>query len=1295
MAFPELGYDATVEQFIIQGFNQGSMLFKMASGQHTGQGADDGLFYLSLTAGMIGAALMVFNQKNHNFSTVVAWLALLLIMIIGPLKNELVFYSFDPASKSKQEDCPVSFGSSPDCVTAFTPQLVTIHVLSTLHKAIYYSLFDCQDHSGDQTKGGEKYECKRRNELRSLGVAGGLGSITNLRARDAALSHEIALYGQSCGSVGHIYQSPYSMLEGVSEDQLSNFNQLALKQSIDNDLKSGAITYGDVFDFSTQSDISSESSSQYFTPFAVLFADPKQNASGSFLDTLSEAYSLPIEHQTILTRAGNLSDGISTIRNNATEFINISAADCQNSYSNLQNNKLEYLISPFAQNGNIDTSCPMVARATSRGIGAPSEVSANCTNARRGGQMCRRNGKKRPEFMALSSLRDMPVMLGLPRFTIEEKDIKVTSGQSGKKTSRGTTMQSYDYIENARSNDAFDGNDMRHLGVSTGENGTAIKNCQEFHKATNQRLILAALKEAKVPTSMGNLILQDAAPSLEDVQTTPEEDIAKGAGSAKQIQKFWIDQYQRANKEVDNAEFEMSAADAARFAHLMTRAAVAQAAFNNSKPLQSYVAARNDARKAAIASARHGPGEMDTSTLKYIDTPASVLGSIATFIGEVGTVFTGFFAGTSAVAYLHFLKLMVQMALMAALLLTPLIFLMGLVIPSYAPGVLIVSIGLVLVIRMIPITYTVVDFVLGTMYDTLSAMYAGEGWDRQVQMALLSHAAATIYTSLIMITMYILFKIGDPQTAIEGLNKLEGAANEIANSATTAANALAGVAATVVTGAVLGAGGATIAAGRQLAAGEAGGKVAGAFATNVAKQTTDVLTKGFGQGAGQVPLVGNILKESFGAGQQALHEGDSALAMMHSSKHKGALKAYEHIFSESERQKQAYNVDQLNRAIQDKDYGAARKILTTSNLGIDQAAKREKWKELDQLQYGSGKTHGHWQLGTGAASDNLASQLALSIKRNNPDISQADLDTQVMKAMSDMSSAQSRLMDAKQAGTVEANVASMGGGALRVHNDDEIYEQGIQTLVGDALQDAKTVGDYNQIAKDALGISMADAGTSKAYGGDGTAAVMITAGNSESGRPIVVTDFAKGANNITGQDLIDYRQAIGKGNTALGAQLEGEINAKLSAAGLNVKARDLDISFGFDTGAADAKYNNITKAQIPGASSSNSLAQAAATNNQNLVGGQQNTSQNQGVQNQSPTNKNPTPQRGSYEAGQGGGGISSQQMNDLADAVQKGAKAGVSQGLANMAQSASVKGGAVNSLSDRMHHTQKGMKKKT
>ncbi|MFO0500195.1 MAG: hypothetical protein ACK5YK_00750, partial [Pseudomonadota bacterium] len=174
------------------------------------------------------------------------------------------------------------------------------------------------------------------------------------------------------------------------------------------------------------------------------------------------------------------------------------------------------------------------------------------------------------------------------------------------------------------------------------------------------------------------------------------------------------------------------------------------------------------------------------------------------FYGELGSQVTEEFlqwyvliVGPIAYMTIHFLTIMIDLSLYALIALTPFLLLIGIMAPKRALGILVITILPVFVLKFVPVTLILLNNIAGMVYDLLPGAMGGDG---EVAQAMLIMGMASLYTGLIGLTMYLLFKFGDAGAFMGGLTGLDKAAQEAAQTANTIARIIAGAAAAIIVG---------------------------------------------------------------------------------------------------------------------------------------------------------------------------------------------------------------------------------------------------------------------------------------------------------------------------------------------------------------------------------------------------------------------------------------------------------------------------------------------------------------
>lgn len=238
-----------------------------------------------------------------------------------------------------------------------------------------------------------------------------------------------------------------------------------------------------------------------------------------------------------------------------------------------------------------------------------------------------------------------------------------------------------------------------------------------------------------------------------------------------------------------------------------------------------------------------------------------LLGAIATAVDHVGVWWDSQFEGAEAIVYTAWIRKFTALALFLVLLATPMLYMVGLVNPSQAPGIIINSLLLVLVIKMVPITFTLIDFAIS--YTMQSSMMFSDNtplfgmFNADIDSAIMVYVIAGAYSSVVIATLFLLFKAGDTQMIMGKMSELDGQANKVAAKSVDAAQTIASAAAVVAGGGLLaGAGGAA-----ALAGSKGGASLAAAAGKSAARSAFNAFGK---LPTGKGDFISGGIAESFG-----------------------------------------------------------------------------------------------------------------------------------------------------------------------------------------------------------------------------------------------------------------------------------------------------------------------------------------------------------------------------------------------------------------------------------------------
>lgn len=226
------------------------------------------------------------------------------------------------------------------------------------------------------------------------------------------------------------------------------------------------------------------------------------------------------------------------------------------------------------------------------------------------------------------------------------------------------------------------------------------------------------------------------------------------------------------------------------------------------KPVLASAAMKGE--NAGVGGIANGMyGEMGTGITKLMGLSGKTgdayngLGGIAASIGQAFASVAGYLSGLKAVATVMVLRSLVEIAFVAVVIVTPLMFLMGVLIPSNAMGMLITVTMGVLVLRLVPATLIIIDTVV-TLVMQGAVAASGGGMDEIYTRGIILYAAAGMYTGVIGLTMLIMFKMGSADNFTK-LTQLDNAAEQIASTGTKVLTALMTTAGAIAASGALGA----------------------------------------------------------------------------------------------------------------------------------------------------------------------------------------------------------------------------------------------------------------------------------------------------------------------------------------------------------------------------------------------------------------------------------------------------------------------------------------------------------
>ncbi|MFT7432772.1 MAG: hypothetical protein ACI9TY_000393 [Alphaproteobacteria bacterium] len=878
MAFPDYGPLKDIAQFSQDGFAQGSLLFKMFAGEVVGTQA---LHYIGLTFALIGALAIVFIKKFHNIVTIVSWTFLVIILLIGPRQSEHFFAEI----KVNVDPSKSTVGSVDNTIYAFTPQAVVIDFMSKIHRAIYLGLFDITDPANP----------RMRNAITDLvdGVSGSSPADTQLNERHDILFEIQAYKTLECGPESSLSLPLYDhewekklMVEtpvnsgqwqlkddyvpyGISTVQLSAEKTNALQQNY--------------FKLASIQDLLSNYGSGYaeyhgkvYAPFSVVNLDADDvgktlKQSGVKEKEVDRAVQQYIKNNAAYILNGQLSTLSYAMMNKKTLVDDINTADSFR------------LIGPPP---TLNSPTMMAYITNSRG--ADDYTTWGATDPI----------EKRLQSETASDFNRVITQVSHSAgIEFERKNPVATSwynmiiGEGGG-TNIGSTPAGIVFITptiisiyDQRKSEPVSGRAKRPLGALAKKPYlNLVNNCAQLHFMIRNHTRDALMFQNTWP-SHG----QDVDYIKTGVPNQKTGDFAEPMGLSNTVtsgtRNFLLYPYRQDNATMQmnglylryqsiaktmtyqdttvspivehhalsDASTNVSAAEVAR--RLIIKNLIDSGFKNSTMPMVITKGSTIDAKEAqaeAIAASNSnmdkamqtsGNGHGAEANLKNI---GSELGFAVEWVAETATKIGAQFAGIGALAYVKFLQMFISIAIFFILMCTPILFMMGLVVPSHAPGVIVVSLISVLALKAIPIGYTLVDAVMSIAMQRFDILdYT------KLDYALMIYVTAAAYTSVTMVTFFLLFKAGDASTVLGQISQMDSKANEAADTAAAIVKGVAGAAALAVTAGVGGAIG-----------GIASGKGVGKAALSGGNQMKEVFGK---NGLSAIPGAGNAFQEVTGS----------------------------------------------------------------------------------------------------------------------------------------------------------------------------------------------------------------------------------------------------------------------------------------------------------------------------------------------------------------------------------------------------------------------------------------------
>lgn len=773
MAFPDFGPIASDLSYSMNGYGQGWMFFKLIAGV----GASKALYYIALTFTLIGGLTILFRPDNQNLKIIGSWLMLVLTMLVLPYRSDIFFTALDPKcllsenynaldelrkrdieesiAKSADDKSGASSGcgsdnASLDSIHAFTPQLAATHIMGILHRVVFSGLYS-QKVNGDVDV---------RNFIDDSKTARKLSSIEGLTIPIATVGYEFQVYRSLCDNPQSLMKAPYPYEGTIAYKALEEEEKGAnlglsgqyLTKAETESLRQQVFQAGKIMDLvnTYYTSENQRSNSAISPPFAVIY----QPNDIDVITPIFTSFGIDGDEAALLARAAD--EGGEIIKEG------LDAEDGIWPFNDDSGFKAYFDTADAASVNKLNAHSSGAAKAN-RFKGYKSDLNEaeleiyNDSNSETG-----------------VKIRSTAVMLGLMR--------------PSKRLSGGSVSASGNYARNTGTRAV--------LGAPSSPterlNGYAIQNCEQLHRVVRRFSNATMLESAGYNSGFIASINADVDPVYDNKQVQANISTGRVKESHLVIDDYYFDTLSDITGEYTTRL--KSGSDVEAFAHEATRVGLLNRLHHDAVFSSGYT------RTAVLSGS--GASALDANIARanentVFSAAGSGLGFVGTLIAKIGAVVGSFFVGVRAVIYLEFIKILVSMTEMFLLTITPLILMAGLIAPTFVIDAFLIVVGGIIAIKTIPITFTIVNALLHMMkyfLDSNSPLSAGLGVDE----SLLLWAAATIYTSIVAITLMMLPSAISNRAGY--LNKVEGAANKIADEAATATSRLAKAAAMMATG---------------------------------------------------------------------------------------------------------------------------------------------------------------------------------------------------------------------------------------------------------------------------------------------------------------------------------------------------------------------------------------------------------------------------------------------------------------------------------------------------------------
>jgi hypothetical protein len=804
-SFPYLGPDP---QKAMSAYTIFGLQYKLFLAPLANVGAVEGLYYLSLLATMIGALLIVFNSKFRTLSTLGPWLILVVIMLFAPFNSRLLFYPVERptgfnyvrtenyltpgGALSAPVVAPVS-QCSVDKPCGFTPQLLGIHVASILQVA-FANLFTSSEWRGlvsnmraeararqdPALNVGESWMLMFDRYQTRCGVDALVGNtnappIVNPQAEAPTTMREAWSSLATLYSPDVVTDIP-PVMKLPNEQTVQNTWGRPEQETIRRNYLLGIKS---LFKASTGINISGNVVLGEVSPGSnnIRLNDALRGIANSIVFRTANFAMPPIF---VLPGFFIEPEAPITSSPNREELRRCYAVNMGNAVGEeIRRRDLNCVAAAFRGRGDAIMFYPETHRENFQAL--QNALDVNTPFVPRSLQNAAWE-RFITEYRANPELQEMPIIntaFNVPQINNAAVPRLTNPTQQGSCSDEANNLYQT-MINNMRNNlrqrevgnavDFLDNLNGWLIGTNPVPANITASGAQNDEQTGG--ISTRAYQQSSRASAM-NIFLSSY---LQDLLLAKARD--KGAAQNPPVQSF--------------TPANLSAAERRSVVALGMLEVVRQATSSNRQRSEAERAATSNVDPSLVGfgaegAARAARGEGSASPITQPSWVAWFFNGLATLLGSLAIWVVSWFYGLFALAYWDFLQMFMDMAFMGLLVLTPFLFLAGLIIPSNAPGVIMISILGVFILKFTAVSMVLLNALGMLMYNLMDAGAIADSW---VTKATLVIAMSGLYTGIIGFSLYLMFKVGDASMFVSKLAGLDDAAKEAAKTGVTAATAV-------------------------------------------------------------------------------------------------------------------------------------------------------------------------------------------------------------------------------------------------------------------------------------------------------------------------------------------------------------------------------------------------------------------------------------------------------------------------------------------------------------------------